>query len=176
MSRRWCLLVLGFALAGCSGGSVDDLHSYVEEVKASRKGRVPPLPEFIPVENFTYAAIKMGDPFVSWQAKAARLAKVEQHSKQGSGFQPDLGRRREALEGFPLDTLRMVGTLQRKDESAVLVKSPDGLISRVTVGNYIGHNHGRVVAINPDKVDLIEIVPDGLGGWQKRPASLAITE
>lgn len=70
----------------------------------------------------------------------------------------------------------MVGTLERDGESSALVSSPDGLVSRVLVGNYLGQNHGRVVSILMDKVETMEIVPDGLGGWQRRPASLAIVQ
>jgi len=169
-------LIVVTLLMGCSSGSMDDLQAYVDEVKASRKGKVPPLPEFTPVESFTYSVANKGDPFVSWEAKAASAVKQEKKAKKGGGLQPDMTRRREPLESFPLDTLRMVGTLQRENESSALVRSPDGLVSRVVVGNYVGQNHGRVVSILPDRMELMEIVPDGLGGWQHRPASLVIVE
>ncbi len=173
--RATLLLLFVFGLTACSGGNIDDLKSYVEEVKMSRKGRVPPLPEFIPAESYVYSVSKMGDPYVSWQDKAAKAAKSQKKANAGE-FQPDLVRRREPLESFPLDTLRMVGTLDRENENSVLIKSPDGLISRVVVGNYIGQNHGRVLVIHADKVDLTETVSDGLGGWQRRLASMAIVE
>ena len=70
----------------------------------------------------------------------------------------------------------MVGTMTREGDQVALIKSPDGLISRVNVGNYLGQNHGKVVAIKEDRVELVEIVPDGLGGWLERPASLALVE
>ncbi len=169
-------LLMVLLLVGCSSGGMNDLQAYVDEVKASRKGKVPPLPEFTPVESFAYSAAKKGDPFVSWEAKAASAVQQEKKTKKGSGLQPDTNRRREPLESFPLDTLRMVGTLQRENENSALVSSPDGLVSRVVVGNYLGQNHGRVVSILREKMELMEIVPDGLGGWQHRPASLVIVE
>jgi len=162
-------------LTGCSGGGHQDLQDYVNKIKASKVGRIEPLPEFVPVESFAYSASKLPDPFMSWQTKAAMEAKVEK-SKNSSGLQPDLGRRREPLEAFPLDTLRMVGTMEKGGKTSALIRSPDGLVSRVVVGNYLGQNYGRIVAIKPGKVDLVEIVPDGLGSWVKRQASLAIAE
>lgn len=169
-------IFISFLLVGCSGGGVSDLEAYINEVKASRKGKVPPLPEFTPVESFTYTAGDGADPFVSWEARAAEAAQEEAKITTNNGIQPDRVRRREPLEAFPLDTLRMVGTMQRDNENSALIVSPDGLVSRVMVGHYLGQNHGKVVAILSDKVELMEIVPDGLGGWQRRPASMAIVE
>lgn len=172
----WLGLV-GALLSGCSSGNVNDLREYIAEVKASRKGQVEPLPEFIPTPSYRYAANDYGDPFVSWDAKMARAQAEEAAvASASSGLRPDERRRREPMENYPLDTLRMVGTMEREGERIVLVRSPEGLISRVSVGNYLGQNHGRVTAISEDKIDLIEIVSDGLGGWVERPASLALVE
>jgi len=170
-----CLLI-SFVLAGCSGGGTSDLQIYVDEVKASRKGKVPPLPEFTPVESFAYSVEDGADPFVSWESRVAEAAQLEAKVSSNNGIQPDRVRRREPLEAYPLDTLRMVGTLERENENSALIVSPDGLVSRVVVGHYLGQNHGKVVAILTDKVELMEIVPDGLGGWLRRPASMAIVE
>lgn len=179
MTRSWrypSVTLLAILLVGCSDSGHEDLQQYINEVKSSRQGRIEPLPEFVPVENFTYSADELADPFMSWQTKAALAAKAEQKAGVGGGLQPDLGRRREPLEAFPLDTLRMVGTMQKDGQTSALVRSPDGLVSRIIVGNYLGQNYGQVVAIRGDTVELVEIVPDGLGSWIKRPASLAIVE
>lgn len=162
-------------LAGCGGAGHDDLQQYINEVRASKTSRIEPLPEFVPVENFAYAADALGDPFMSWQAKRALAARASQPDA-GDGLRPDTGRPREPLEAYPLDTLRMVGTMQKGGTTSALVQSPDGLVSRVLVGNYLGQNYGRVVSIDQDRMELVEIVPDGLGAWIKRPASLAIVE
>ena len=172
------LLVLTTTLTACSSGDVSDLQRFVAETKAGKKGRVEPLPEFVPTPSFRYSAASLDDPFVSWEQKAARqeAAMAEKEVMVSNGLTPDVRRRREPLENFPLDTLRMVGTMTREGDQVALVKSPDGLISRVSVGNYLGQNHGKVVAIREDRVELVEIVPDGLGGWLERPASLALVE
>jgi len=185
MSMRWqqkyargaTLAVMVFLLVGCSGGDNTDLQAYINEVKASTKGRITPLPEFVPVESFAYSANDYGDPFMSWETKAMLAAKDrKQADNSEGGLQPDLGRRRESLEAFPLDTLRMVGTMSKGGKSSALVSSPDGLVSRIVVGNYLGQNYGQVTSVAEDKIELIEVVPDGLGAWIQRPASLAVAE
>ncbi len=173
------LLLVAISLAGCAESDVEDLRAFVAQVKASKQGRVEPLPEFVPTDSFRYAAASMDDPFMSWDLKRARqqaAQRVEEEVEVSNGLTPDVRRRREPLENFPLDTLRMVGTMTREGAQVVLVRSPDGLISRVTTGNYLGQNHGKVVAIKEDRIELVEIVPDGLGGWLERPASLALVE
>ncbi len=169
-------LVMVGLLAGCSGGDNTDLQTYINEVKANAKGRITPLPEFVPVDSFTYSANNYGDPFMSWETKAMLDAKDRKQVDSDGGLQPDLGRRRELLEGFPLDTLRMVGTMSKGGKSSALVSSPDGLVSRIVIGNYLGQNYGQVTSVSEDKIELIEVVPDGLGAWIQRPASLAVAE
>jgi len=184
MSMRWqqktvrgaMLAVMAMLLAGCSGGDNSDLQAYINEVKAGSKGRITPLPEFVPVESFAYAANDYGDPFMSWETKAMLASKDRKQTESEGGLQPDLGRRRESLEAFPLDTLRMVGTMSKGGKSSALVSSPDGLVSRIVVGNYLGQNYGQVTSVGEDKIELIEVVPDGLGAWIQRPASLAVAE
>ena len=171
---RWVAAVGAILLlTGCSSTEMVDLREEVDQIKASRKGRVEPLPEFTPPTGYTYAAANFDDPFVSWQD---RLAAQAEQARPNSGLQPDLRRRREPLESYPLDTLRMVGTMEREQEHSALVKSPDGVVSRIQTGNFLGQNHGRVISIREDRIELIEIVPDGDSGWIERPASLALYE
>lgn len=165
-----CVLLL---LGGCSSSDMGDLKSEVEQIKVSREGRVDPLPEFTPPGGYTYAAMNFDDPFISWQD---RLAAQAEQATPDNGLQPNLRRRREPLESYPLDTLRMVGTMGREDEHSALIKSPDGVVSRIQTGNYLGQNHGRVVSIQEDRIELVEIVSDGNTGWMERPASLALYE
>lgn len=163
----------GLIIAGCSGDQLSDLRSFVQAEKAKPGGRVEPVPEVKPFESFTYQAGGRKSPFEPWGLNAG-IAKAT--GVFGGGVHPDMNRRREALEAFPLDTLRMVGTLAQKDGVWAIIKAPDGLVYRVTRNNYIGQNHGHITKISDEKVELVEIVPDGLGGWQERQASLGLAE
>ena len=91
-------------------------------------------------------------------------------------MRPDQKRNREFLEQFSLDTLKMVGTLKLEGKVFGLVRTKDGLDHRVTVGNYLGQADGKVTDISTTKISLVEIVPDGLGGYMERPAGLALNE
>lgn len=167
------LLSLSALMAACSGGQNDDLRQYTEEVRARQNTRVEPLPEFKPYETFLYQAGELRSPFRPSAGSAPEDILAE---RSGSGVRPDSNRPREALEAFPLDTLRMVGTLDQGGQSWALVRANDGTIHRVQPGNYLGQNHGRIVNITEYEIELVEIVPDGLGGWIERQASLALSE
>lgn len=165
--------LLSLALVACSGDKMDDLRAYVEATKAKPGGRVEPIPEVKPFESFVYQVAGRKSPFEPWTANTSGSRK---NAVPGTGPAPDDNRRKEALESFPLDTLRMVGTLAQKDGMWAIVKAPDGLVYRVTRNNYMGQNHGRVTRVSEDRIDLTEIIPDGLGGWQERQAGLALAE
>ncbi|HEX7113935.1 MAG TPA: pilus assembly protein PilP, partial [Steroidobacter sp.] len=154
------------AMAGCSS-DMDELRQKVAEIKARPGERIEPLPEIKPYEAFVYNAANLRSPFV---------ASAPARNDATSGVRPDTKRPREFLEQFPLDTLRMVGTLELHGRKYGLVQGKDGLVHRVLPGNYMGQNDGRIVSITNTRISLIEIVPDGLGGYIERPASLALTE
>lgn len=162
------------SLTACSSDNMGDLRSYVQSVKAKAGGRVEPIPEVKPFESFIYQAGAQRSPFEPWATVSA--LNPGKRAVPGTGPAPDENRRKEALEGFPLDTLRMVGTLAQKNGLWAIVKAPDGLVYRVNRNNYLGQNHGRITQINEDKIEVVEIVADGLGGWQERQASLALAE
>lgn len=163
------LLTVAFGLAGCAG-DMDDLDSYINEIKAKPGGRIEPLPEITPYEVFAYVADAEGlrSPF------APDSPQINQSA--GSGTRPDPERSREFLEQFPLDTLRMVGTLRQGETSYGLVQDSDGLIHRVVPGNYLGQNDGRIVDITESKIDLIEIISDGIGGYLEREAAVGLAD
>ena len=165
--------ILIISLSGCTNPDVGDLEQFVEEVRSSQKGQIDPLPQFKPFETYSYSAGLMRDPFSVWRDPAESQQATRSN---GKGLQPDSTRRKEALESFPLDSLRMVGTLSRTDGHWVIIRAPDGLVHRVKEGNYVGQNHGKIVALNDNRIDLKEIVPDGLGGWQERQAVLTLVE
>lgn len=167
--RLGCMLVMAVVLAGCSEQNMGDLQNYVADVK-SRKGHVEPLPVFTPVEKFTYNAEDMKDPFTTWKTEVAQMGK----GNDKSGLAPDQERQPEELEAFPLDTLRMMGIVEMKGIRWGLVKASDGIVYRVKVDNYMGQNFGKITAVEPERIVLTEIVPNGLGGWERREASLSL--
>jgi len=157
-------------LAGCSSDGLDDLRQFVKNAHADRKPKIEPLPEIKPYEAFAYAASDLPDPFSP--------ANLKPQSAQGrlSGPRPDMNRRKEPLEDFPLDALKMVGTLSRGKQSWAVIQAPDGTVHRVQKGNYMGQNFGRITRVTEDKVDLVELVQGAMGEWVEREASLAIQE
>ena len=115
------------------------------------------------------------DPFEPFFQEEPKQAE-EEGKGEGSGPKPDFNRNREELETYALDSLRMLGTLQRAGDTWAIVRSPDAIIHRISVGNYIGRNHGKIIGITEEQIDLKEIIPDGQGGWTERDASLALLE
>ena len=157
-------------LTAC-GSKNDDLDRYINDVKSTPGGRIEPLPEITPYEMFTYVADMEGvrSPFVPDTPQASSQG-------GGSGIRPDSDRSREFLEGFPLDTLRMVGTLDMGATLYGLVQTSDGLIHRVVPGNYMGQNDGRINEISDSEIELIEIISDGIGGYIERDAAVGLAD
>lgn len=161
------ILALSVAgLAGC-GRDMSDLESYIAEVNARPGGRIEPLPVIRPYEAFTYEAYDLRSPFIPDKP----MAKAKDRA---GGLRPDARRPREFLEQFPLDTLEMVGTLTLEGDYFGLLQTADNLVHRVQVGNYVGQNDGRIVAIDETEIRVVEIVPDGIGGYIERPATLGL--
>lgn len=168
-------MVLGFfvfiLLAGCGvGGDFSDLQNYMDEVRARPKGEIEPLPKFLPYESFSYSAAALRSPFQP-------SVKLEMAAKQkgSQDIKPDEARTKQFLEGFNIEGFVMVGTLANGSGSFALINGAGG-VHRVRVGDYLGRNYGRVIAIDESKIDVVEIVPDGEGGWLERPRTLALKE
>jgi len=151
-------------LAGCSSRD-SDLSQFITQTKQEQATGVKPLPEVKPYETFVYADQSIRSPFVPGGSGSS-----------SPGLRPDSHRNREFLEQFALDTLKMVGTLNMSGKSFGLVQTRDGLVHRVLPGNYLGQNDGRVLSVTASKINVTEIVPDGLGGYMERPAALTLNE
>ncbi len=168
LSIRHALLCIGIVtLAGCSQDT-SDLQKFISQTKSAHVGSVAPIPQFKPYESFSYSAAELRDPFV------ATIDLEEDSAIKTSLLNPDLSRPRQPLEVFPLDTLSMVGTLEQDTQQWGLIKDPQGFVHRVQVDHYMGQSEGRIIAIDESSVHLIEIVPDGIGGYIERDASIAI--
>lgn len=159
------LLLLGamLMLGGCTRG-MSDLRDWVAQEKAKRGAPIPPLPVIKTFETFTYSDQDKRDPF----------SPSPDELNQSNGPRPDEGRARQPLEAYSLDSLKMVGTIGSGATMQALVKDPGGVIHRVQANEYMGQNYGRITAISGDKVDLVELVSNGNGGWMERPASIAL--
>jgi type IV pilus assembly protein PilP len=157
-----CLCTL---LAGCSP-STRELEAWVQEVKARPAPPLDPLPVMKQFETFEYAAQGLRDPF------SAPVPDRE----SGNGKGPDPNRRKEALEAYPLDSLSMVGTIGSGAGLVALLMAPDKVTYRVTTGNYVGQNDGRITGVYEDRIEIVELVPDGAGGWLERQAKVALEE
>lgn len=165
------LLLIGL-LAGCARGitstpgDAPNLQKWVADVRARPAPPLDPLPVMQQFETFEYAAQGMRDPFTdAWV-----------NLDGGSGLRPDPNRRKEPLEAFPLDSLDMVGSIGNGAGMVALLLAPDKVTYRIRPGVYLGQSDGRVTSVREDRIELIELVPDGAGGWLERPASLTLDD
>ena len=165
MTKRGAIfLVLASVLvAGCGGETHQDLRSWMAEQGKNSKGRLDPLPQIRPYEPFAYNAYDLPDPF--------KPRKIEP-TKGSNLLAPDLARRREPLEAYPLESLSMVGTLEKGKGVFALVRTPEKDIYQVRSGNYMGQNFGVVTGISDSEIKLKELVQDGAGDWTERSSAL----
>lgn len=164
--KRLANVMLVLILAGCSGGGMDDLQTFVAETGKDMQGKIEPLPEVKLYEPFTYDAFDLPDPF-----KPRKLS-----TGGGGGLQPDLTRPKEPLEAFSLETLKMVGVMAKKGVIHAVIKTPDNAIYHVRKGNYVGQNFGLITQINDSEISLREIVQDSAGDWSERISTLILQE
>jgi len=170
---RWLgAAALMLALAACgrsvtsTPGDAPNLEKWVADVRARPAPPLDPLPVMQQFETFEYAAQDLRDPFSdAWS-----------NQDGGTGLRPDPNRRKEPLEQYPLDSLDMVGTLGAGGGMIALVMAPDRVTHRIRPGAYLGQSDGRVTAVHEDRIELVELVPDGAGGWVERPAAIALED
>jgi type IV pilus assembly protein PilP len=164
--RHWLLLpVAALLLASCSS-EMDELRQFVKESEKSLPRKIDALPAVKPFEPFTYEGFDLPDPF-----KPRKITAKE----SSGGLAPDLNRRKEPLEAFPLEQLKMVGTLEQGKEIFALVRA-DKTLYRVKKGNYMGQNFGLITDITDAEIKLKEIVQDSAGDWAERQSVLPLLE
>lgn len=165
------LALAAMFVAGCDqSGGFADLQQFMDETRAKPRGRIEPLPVFEPYEAFTYSASALRSPFLPPE----RLS-LEERQRGSREIKPDENRVKDYLEGFAIDDFSMVGTLSRDGSIYALVNGGGG-VHRVQVGNYLGRNHGRITRIDDTEIEVVEIVPDGDGGWLERPRTLSLKQ
>lgn len=176
MSHRFIIVsALALMLLGCSSSSDDDLRQWMSELRATTKPRVTPLTEpkqFLPQSYSSESGI---EPFNSLKLTQALRRESTQLASNAALIAPEMTRRKEPLENYPLDVMAMVGSLDKKGVPTALLKV-DNLLYQVRVGNYLGQNYGKIIRINESSVQLREIVQDATGDWVERTATLDLQE
>lgn len=170
--RNACALLAAFLLAGCSDGDIAEVNSWMEQTRANTQVRVKPLSEpktFIP---FAYGEQQEPDPFDSAKL-LTELARVSDES--ASQYKPDMNRRKEHLESFPLDTFVMVGSMQKGGVTYALLQM-DRTVYQVTSGMRLGQNYGIVTAVSDNAISIKETVQDAAGEWVERMSKLELQE
>ena len=161
------LVLVCMILASCSsGGDHEDLKQWMNDAAKGIKGKIPPLPQVKPYEAVAYDAGNLVDPF-----KPTKIAPERKNS--GGGAQPDFDRPREPLEAYPLESLKFVGVMTRKNTSFAIVQV-DGALYQVRAGNYLGQNFGVITKITESEVVLKELVQDAAGDWIEKVSSLLL--
>ena len=166
--NRAAILGACVLLVGCAGGSEDDLQTWMNEQAKTMRGSVQTLPELKPFPVVAYAGTQGDDPF--------RSARMEPERRASAGaLRPDMDRRREPLESYPLESMQMVGILMQGRNTHALIKANNAL-HQVKVGNYMGQNFGVVTQITETEVTLRELVEDVYGDWVERITPLTLQE
>jgi type IV pilus assembly protein PilP len=164
------LPMLAVGLTGCES-RIDEVNAKMQKIHAEPPKAIEAAPVFLPIPTFNYSAQQLRSPFMP--PSLAQELKV----MAGRHVMPDLSRPRQQLEAFPIESLRMRGSIRRpKGPLFGLIESPDGSVVRIQLGNYMGKNDGRVVGITPSQISVIEIVPDGRNGFVERPRSLVMVD
>ncbi|MEP6701514.1 MAG: pilus assembly protein PilP [Betaproteobacteria bacterium] len=163
------LLCVGLILlaAGCGRDPNQELRQWMDEQAKNMKGKVDPLPVVKPYVPFAYNAFDLPDPFKPRKIEPARGS---------SKLAPDLNRRKEPLESYPIESLRMVGTLQQNKTMYALVRTSDKNVFQVRAGNYMGQNFGIITGVGEGEIKLRELVQDSSGDWAERQSRLLLDD
>jgi type IV pilus assembly protein PilP len=167
--RLFVIAGLASTLAACGGSNYSDIDQYMSDVKAMPAGQIKPIPPFKAYKAFTYGATGLRSPF----DKPLEISEITR-LQAISAVKPDETRAKEFLEQFSLDSLEMVGSLQQANTLWALLLDREGGVHRITNGNYVGRNHGKIIETTETYVAVIEIVPNGVDGWVERPRTIKL--
>lgn len=175
MSRLVLVLLTSAMLAGCGGTDSEELQQWMTDQRSQARARVQPIPEPKKFTPQDYGQDASTDPFSSQKLTQALKRESSQPTSNGALIAPELARRKEALEAYPLDAMAMVGSLVKTGQPVALLRV-DNLLYQVRSGNYLGQNYGRITKIGETEIVLREIVQDGSGEWIERVAKLQLQE
>lgn len=167
LSKGLGALGLALVLVGCSGQN-SDLKRWTEQVKEKPGGELDPIPSSPEYDRFVYQAHELRDPFTAFK-------RTEQPGAT-QGPRPDPDRPREPLEEFALDSLKMVGSIGSGSRISALVMDPNKVTHRLGPGQRLGQRDGRIIAIDPSRLVLIELAPNGSGGWEEVQTVVNLSE
>ncbi len=170
--RNLAIIVTVLLLAACGGDEHQDLKEELKNITKDLRGRIPPLPVVKPYEPVPYQAFELPDPF---GATKIELATGGPAKNKGGANAPNINRPKEPLEAYPLESLKMVGTISQSGVNYALVRA-DNSVYRVKVGNYLGQNFGIITGITDSQVNLKELVQDASGDWTERKIALQMAE
>ena len=171
-----CLIVLGaLSLSGCGSSGEDDLRQWMANERAQAKPRVTPIAEPKQFNPQPYASEEGMEPFNALKLTQALRRESAQVASNAALIAPEMARRKEPLEAFPLDSMAMVGSMNKNGRPTALL-SVDKLLYQVQPGSYLGQNYGRITAISETSIQLREIVQDATGDWIERMTSLELQE
>ncbi len=163
--------LMAISTTGCVNRDFSDLDAFMQEKRARPGGIIAPIPTFKAYEAFAYSATQLRSPF----DRPIEVREITQ-LQAISSIRPDDDRPKEFLEQFTFDSLAMVGTLERGEQEWTLIRDPEGGIHRVSLGNYLGRNHGKIVEMTDSYVAVVEIVSDGTeDGWVERPRTIELS-
>ena len=175
MKAMNALMAVTLVLTGCSASKEEEVRQWMVSERNQTKPKVEPIPapkQFVPQPYEVAASV---EPFSNVKLTQALKQDATQASVNGALVAPELKRRKEPLESFPLDTMALVGSILKSGQPIALV-TVDKLLYQVKVGNYLGQNYGKVTKINETEVTIREIVQDGVGEWVERIATLQLQE
>lgn len=171
-----CLLAVStVSVVACSSGDQPDLREWMAKERASVRPKIEPIPEPIKFVPKGYETVAILSPFDGERLVSVLQGATQEAMLNSALVEPELQRRKEPLEAFPLDNMKMVGSLIKSGEPVALVKV-NQLLYQVRKGHYLGQNFGKVMAIGESEVTLREIVQDATGEWMERPATLLLQE
>jgi type IV pilus assembly protein PilP len=168
LTTTFILIFISTMLSGCAPKVEEEVVRFVKETKEKKSKYMSKIPKFPEIVSFQYKAFEFRDPFVPYSTP---IAETNVSLYQGG---PDLNRPREALEAFPLDSLQMVGTIERDGIFFALLKNTSGNMYRVNVGNYVGQNSGKIEKINATEIAVKEWLSNGKGGWREHVLTIPL--
>ena len=164
--KIWLACIASLFIVSCSSDNLSDIKDYVKKIEARPAGPVEPLPQIEQFPVVRYEVSQLRDPFQSTLLL----------TKQSNPTHPLQDHLPEPLEAFPLDSLKMVGTLQMHNQLYAIISDPKGTIYRIHKGSYIGTNYGKVIQISANRVEVAEVISDNNGGWEERYSTIVMGE